>query len=60
MTDLEFQYIKRAMETLESGDITEMTRAKILQTISEITGAAAQKIRNETCDRVDKILYQGA
>lgn len=60
MTDLEFQYIERAVEALKSGETSDMTRAKILQTVSEITGAAAQKIRNELNDRVDEILYSGA
>lgn len=62
MTDLEFQYIKRAVEVLESGEASDMTRAKVLQTVSEITGRAAKEIREDLWARVDEAMqeYQGA
>jgi hypothetical protein len=58
MTDLEFQYIERAIETLKSGEVSDMARAKILQTVSEIAGTAAQRIRNDLSDRFDEILLR--
>jgi hypothetical protein len=58
MTDLEFQYIERAIETLKSDEVSDMARAKILQTVSEISGTAAQRIRNDLSDRVDEILLR--
>jgi hypothetical protein len=53
MTLQEFEYIRRAMTALESGEHTDMSRAKILMTMSEITGRAAEKIREELADSVD-------
>lgn len=53
MTDLEFQYVERAVEALKSADTTEMDRAKILQTVSEITARAALQIRAKLIDKVD-------
>ena len=53
MTLQEFEYIRRAMEALESGECTPMTQAKILQTMSEITGRAADKIRGNLEAAVD-------
>jgi hypothetical protein len=53
MTLQEFEYIRRAMAELESGNCTQMSQAKILQTMSEITGRAAGKIREELVDSVD-------
>lgn len=53
MTLQEFEYIRRAMAELESGNCTQMSQAKILQTMSEITGRAADKIRGELVDAVD-------
>ena len=59
MTDLEFEYLERAMEALK-GDCTEMTRVKILRTMSQITGTAAQKIEQDFVNRVEEALYFGA
>ena len=53
MTPQEFEYIRRAMAELESGNCTPMSQAKILQTMSEITGRAADKIRGDLVDSVD-------
>jgi hypothetical protein len=54
MTLQEFEYIRRAMTALESGEHSAMSRAKILMTVSEITGRAAEKIREDLNDRVDQ------
>lgn len=56
MTDLEFDYIKRAIATLESGECSLLTEAKILQTISEICGKNATAIRDQFTRRVDQNL----
>lgn len=53
MTRQEFEYIRRAMAELESSNCSQMSQAKILQTMSEITGRAAGKIREELVDSVD-------
>lgn len=56
MTDLEFDYIKRAIAALESGECSLMAQAKILQTVSEICGKNATAIRNQFIRRVDQNL----
>ena len=56
MTLQEFQYIKRAIEALESGECTQMTEAKILMTMSEICGKNATAIRKQFEDGVDSRL----
>jgi len=56
MTLEEFQYLKRAVETLEQG-VTETAEIKILRTVSQITGAAAQKLEQKLVDKVDELLY---
>lgn len=53
MTPQEFEYIRRAVAALEEGGCTPMTQAKILQTVSEITGRAADKIRGNLEAAVD-------
>ena len=53
MTLQEFEYIRRAIAELESGKCSKMAEAKILQTMSEITGRAADKIRGDLMDAVD-------
>jgi hypothetical protein len=45
MTPQEFQYIKRAVEALESGDHSAMDQHKILVTVSQITERAAATIK---------------
>lgn len=57
MSELEMEYMKRAMEALEAGEISEMDRAKILQTMSEITARAAKKIREDLLARVDELMF---
>lgn len=56
MTPQEFEYIRRAMQVLESSDCSDMSRAKILQTVSEICGKNATMIRMNLVDSVDAIL----
>ncbi len=56
MTLEEFQYLKRAVEALEQG-VTETAEIKILRTVSQITGAAAQKLEQKLVDKVDEVLY---
>ena len=57
MTELEMDYLKRAVEVLEQGYLSSMQKAKILQVVSEITGRAADKIRQELVDQVELRLY---
>lgn len=45
MTALEFAYIKRAVEAIESQTLTEEDQGKVLQTVSEITARAAKEIK---------------
>jgi hypothetical protein len=53
MTPQEFEYIRRAMQAIESPDCTQMAKAKILQTMSEICGRNAAQIREQLEDAVD-------
>lgn len=52
MTRQEFEYIKRAVAALESGDCSDLTQHKILKTVSQITDRAAQEIEDRVWDRV--------
>ena len=54
MTRQEFEYIKRAVAALESGDCTEMSQVKILKTVSQITGSAADRIEYRFAERVEQ------
>ena len=56
MTPSEFEYIKRAVEALESGECSKMAEAKILQTVSEICGKNATVIRKQLGDGIDSRL----
>ena len=57
MTESEMDYLKRAVEVLEAGYLSNMERAKVLQVVSEITGRAAEKIRQELIADVEDRLY---
>lgn len=57
MLDREMDYLKRAMAALEDPELTPMTRQKILQTMSEVAGRAAQDIRNQMITAVEDRLY---
>lgn len=50
MTRQEFEYIKRAVEALESGLCSDQDQHKILKTVSQITKSAADRIE----DRVEQ------
>ena len=54
MTRQEFEYIKRAVAALESGDCTEMSQVKILKTVSQITKSAADRIEYRFVERVEQ------
>ena len=56
MTREEFEYIKRAVEALESGECSAMTEVKILNTVSQIAKNAAEKIERNYVERVDSLL----
>ncbi|MFZ9617802.1 MAG: hypothetical protein ACO29Y_05750 [Holophagaceae bacterium] len=56
MTPDEFNYIKRAVEALESPGITPMAQHKILKTMSQICGKNATVIEQQLTDSVDVIL----
>jgi hypothetical protein len=54
MTPQEFQYLKRAVEALENGDLSPLTQHKVLRVMSQISAAAAQRIEDSFNDRVDQ------
>lgn len=56
MTPEEFNYIKRAVEALASGEHSQMAQHKILRTMSQICGRAADAIETEFVSAVDKNL----
>lgn len=56
MTPEEFGYIKRAVAALESGECSDMTRHKILRTMSQICDRAADEIELDFTARVDQNL----
>lgn len=56
MTPNEFDYLKRAMTALESGQCSKITEIKILRIISQITGRAADKREKQFQDQVDDIM----
>ena len=53
MTPQEFEYIKRAVEALETTAMTPMTERKILRTIEQICGKNATDIEQQLTDAVD-------
>ena len=53
MTPEEFEYIKRAVETLETKSMTPITERKILRTISQICGKNATDIEQNITDAVE-------
>lgn len=56
MTPEEFDYLKRAVVALESGDHSEMSQHKILRTVSQICARAADRIETDFTERVDQNL----
>jgi len=57
MTLEEFQYIKRAVEALESPETTPMAQRKILRTMEQICGKSATEIERNLVDNLDERLY---
>lgn len=57
MTPEEFEYIRRAVQALESPEITQMAQAKILRTVGQICGKNATLIEQKLVDRTDELLY---
>lgn len=57
MTQEQFEYLKRAIEALGSGELTQMGEIKVLRTMSQITESAAQKLESKLVDNVDSLLY---
>lgn len=53
MTKEEFNYIKRAVEALESPELPDEARVKILRTMSQICDNAADDLK---CKLVDKLV----
>jgi hypothetical protein len=54
MTPQEFEYIRRAMEAIESPDCTPIAKIKIQRTMSQILGRSADKMEQAVVDRVDQ------
>jgi hypothetical protein len=57
MTPGEFQYLKRAVEALESGEHSEMSQVKILRTVEQICGRSATELELNLVDKVEDRLY---
>ena len=57
MTPQEFEYIQRAVKALEDPEMTDMSRAKVLRTMTQITAKAVENIENKLVDKVDNRLY---
>ncbi len=57
MTPSEFEYIKRAVEALESPDTTPMAQRKILRTMEQICGKSATLIEQNLVDSVEDRMY---
>lgn len=50
MTRQEFEYIRKALTALEAGQHTAEDQRKMLKTVSEITGRAAEKVQHKIED----------
>jgi hypothetical protein len=57
MSELEYLYLTRAVEALNSPTLSDMDRAKVLRTMSQITAKCAQEIEQNLVDKVDNLLY---
>jgi len=57
MTPEEFEYIQRAVKALEDPEMSDMSRAKVLRTMTQITAKAVENIENKLVDKVDNRLY---
>jgi hypothetical protein len=56
MTPQEFEYIRRAMEAIESPDCTPIAKIKIQRTMSQILDRSADLLEAEFIDRVDQTM----
>jgi hypothetical protein len=56
MTPQEFEYIKRAMEAIESPDCSTMSKVKIQRTMSQILSRSADLMERAFVDRVNQNL----
>jgi hypothetical protein len=56
MTTEEFEYLKRALEALQT-DLSPMSRVKVLRTMSQICEKTAADIEYELVDKIDSVLY---
>ena len=56
MTPQEFEYIRKAVEALESGQYSPMDEAKILKVMSQICDKNARQIEQNLVDSVDAVL----
>jgi hypothetical protein len=54
MSPQEFEYIRRAMEAIESPECSIMSRIKIQRTMSQILMRSADHMEQEFVDRVDQ------
>jgi hypothetical protein len=57
MNELEYLYLTRAVEALNSPTLSDMDRVKVLRTMSQITAKCAQEIEQNLVDKVDEVLY---
>jgi hypothetical protein len=57
MTPSEFEYIRRAVEALESPETTPMAQRKILRTMEQICGKNATEIEYKLVDSLEESLY---
>jgi hypothetical protein len=57
MTPSEFEYIRRAVEALESPETTPMAQRKILRTMEQICGKSATEIEYKLVDNIEDRLY---
>lgn len=57
LTATEYTWIIKAMDTLNRGDVSEMSAAKTYRTIGQIFEGAAQKVELALIDKVEDRLY---
>jgi hypothetical protein len=50
MTSQEFEYIKRAVQAIEEGNLTLEEEAKVLRTVSQITERGAKACQDKLVD----------
>jgi hypothetical protein len=57
MTPQEFQYLKRAIEALDSAETTHVTQIKILRTMGQICSKNATVLEHKLFDQIEDRLY---